>query len=244
MSDPLTREQAARLLEVTLPCGPGQLKRAYRRLARQHHPDRGGDARRFHELRAAYRRLAADDADAPVVIGGRPSRTARTAPSAPSRTELEAIRTDAGLPDGRVRLTIDLLASALARVHPGPVHPVRAASRAPGAPLNGLAGVLAPDLTSHLAVAPTVDDRGVPGVGLEVVAGTRRARRALDAAALDGVWTRRRRSTSTTLSARIAPTADRGGTAALAAAQLDRLLRELAWPLEQWTLTTDEALPS
>jgi hypothetical protein len=63
----------------------------------------------------------------------------------------------------------------------------------------------------------------------------------LDAAALDGVWTRRRRSTSTTLSARIAPTADRRGTAALAAAQLDRLLRELAWPLEQWTLTTEEA---
>jgi hypothetical protein len=243
VSDPLTREQAARLLEVTLPCGPGQLKRAYRRLARQHHPDRGGDARRFHDLQAAYRRLAADDAEAPVVIGGRPSRTARTAPSAPSRWELEAIRTDVDVPTGRVRLTTDLLASALVRAHPGPVHPVRATSRAPGAPLNGLAGVLADDLTSHLTVASAVDDRGVPGVGLELVAGTRRARRALDAAGLDGVWIRRRRPTSTTLSTRIAPSADRGGTAALATAQLDRLLRELAWPLEQWTLTTDDTRP-
>lgn len=240
MPDPLTREQAARLLEVTLPCGPGQLKRAYRRLARQHHPDRGGDARRFHDLQAAYRRLADDDPAAPSVLGGRPSRTARTAPSTPSRTEVETIRTDVALPDGRVRLSRDLLASALVRHHAGPVHPVQATSRAPGASLNRVAGVLAPDLTSRLSVAPRADDRGSTGIGIEVLAGGRRARRALDEAALDGVWIRRRRTASTLLSAWIPPATDRRRSAALATSHLDRLLRELAWPLEQWTLTTDE----
>ncbi|MFU8839270.1 MAG: J domain-containing protein [Nitriliruptoraceae bacterium] len=239
MSERLTREQAAVLLEVTLPCQPGQLKRAYRRLARQHHPDRGGDARRFHELQAAYQRLAAEDPAAPSLRPGRPSRTARTAPSTPSRLETDTIHTDLEVPQHPVRLSTDLFASALARTHPGAVHPVRASSRAPGAVLNRLAGVLAPDLTSHLSVTAADDDRGVEVVTIEVLAGTRRARRVLDTADLDGLWIRRRRSTSTTLSARLAPSGSRHRTAATTAAQLNRLLRGIAWPLEEWTLTVD-----
>lgn len=237
MSDALTREQAARLLEVTLPCSPSQLKRSYRRLARQHHPDRGGDARRFHTLQAAYRRLADEDTTAPAVINGRPSRTPRTAPRAPSRVELEGIRTDLAVTAEPTRLSTDLLASALARSYTGPVRPVRATSRAPGAPLNRVAGLLSPDLTSHLAIRPAADDRGHTTVAIEVTAATRRARRALDGADLDGLWLRRRRTASTTLSAAVAPTPERGRTAATVAAQLDRLLRGLDWPLEQWTLT-------
>jgi curved DNA-binding protein CbpA len=33
------------------------IKRAYRRLAKAHHPDLGGDATAFHRLDAAYRLL-------------------------------------------------------------------------------------------------------------------------------------------------------------------------------------------
>jgi curved DNA-binding protein CbpA len=33
------------------------IKRAYRRLAKAHHPDLGGDAKAFHRLEAAYRLL-------------------------------------------------------------------------------------------------------------------------------------------------------------------------------------------
>jgi DnaJ-class molecular chaperone len=35
-----------------------EIKRAYRRLASQHHPDKGGDTQRFQEIEAAYRVLS------------------------------------------------------------------------------------------------------------------------------------------------------------------------------------------
>jgi len=241
VSEPLTREQAARLLELTLPSTPSQVKRAYRRLARQHHPDRGGDVRRFHALQAAYQRLVADDPTATPVSRSRPSRTARNLPSTPSRIEVDVIRTDLAVPHGRARLTGDLLASALARSHAGPVHPVVASSRAPGAALNRVAGVLAVDLTSHLSVAGVRDDRGRTAIALRVEGGARRARRALDEVDLGGVWTRRRRTASTALTTHVEPDGTRARSAASATAHLERLLEELRWPLEQWTLTPDAA---
>ncbi len=38
-------------LGLMLPCTPEDVKQAYRRLAEQHHPDRGGDPREFLRLR-------------------------------------------------------------------------------------------------------------------------------------------------------------------------------------------------
>ncbi|CAE7258647.1 Wwox [Symbiodinium natans] len=48
--------------------GPREAGRAYRQLARQHHPDKGGDPEAFRRLRAAYKALSAMDPeiDAPV----------------------------------------------------------------------------------------------------------------------------------------------------------------------------------
>jgi len=47
---------------ATLGIGRGashtEIKRAYRRLASQHHPDKGGDKERFQEIEAAYRTLS------------------------------------------------------------------------------------------------------------------------------------------------------------------------------------------
>ena len=41
-------------LGVTQASSPEEIKRAYRKLAGQHHPDKGGDTRLFQEIQAAY----------------------------------------------------------------------------------------------------------------------------------------------------------------------------------------------
>ena len=56
-SDP--RHQALELLGLECGASLQAIKRAYRRLAKQHHPDLGGDVELFHRLDAAYRLLIA-----------------------------------------------------------------------------------------------------------------------------------------------------------------------------------------
>jgi DnaJ-class molecular chaperone len=46
------------ILGVTKDATPADLKQAYRRLASQHHPDKGGDTTRFQEIEEAYRVLS------------------------------------------------------------------------------------------------------------------------------------------------------------------------------------------
>ena len=45
-------------LGVDKTAGPDDIKRAYRRLASQHHPDKGGDTKKFQELQTAYDTLS------------------------------------------------------------------------------------------------------------------------------------------------------------------------------------------
>jgi DnaJ-class molecular chaperone len=45
-------------LGVAKTATPEEIKRAYRKLASQHHPDKGGDTARFQEIEAAYRVLS------------------------------------------------------------------------------------------------------------------------------------------------------------------------------------------
>jgi hypothetical protein len=54
--DPL-RHQALNLLGLDPDASPQAIKRAYRHLAKAHHPDLGGDAEAFHRVEAAYRLL-------------------------------------------------------------------------------------------------------------------------------------------------------------------------------------------
>lgn len=238
----LTREEALRLLELDAPPGApldqATAKRAYRALARTHHPDRGGDAATFHRLRLAYERLVDDVVDpVPVVARGRPSRAA--APSAPTDepVDLTSVHWERSLPDPRHPLDRDAVAVWLAQPHAAPVMPLLATSRAPGSRWNGLAVHLSPDLTARLRIVPARDDRHREVVAVELTAGTRRARRTLDRAALNGDWVRRRTSSSTTLRATSLPHADRRVTAVQVTDRLERLLDRLAWPLPSWTLT-------
>lgn len=238
----LTRQEALRLLELDTSPGAaldhGAAKRAYRALARTHHPDHGGDAATFQRLRLAYERLLDEDDHVPVVTRGRPSRAAATTTTTHQPVDLRTVHWERALPELRERLDRDAVAVWLVQPHAAPVVPLLAASRAPGSRWNGLAVHLAADLTARLRIVPARDDRHREVVATELTAGTRRARRALDRATLHGDWVRRRTSSSTTLRATFLPHADRRATALQVTDRLERLLTHLAWPLASWTLTT------
>jgi hypothetical protein len=242
---PLTREEALRLLELddhpAARPDRAAAKRAYRQLARTHHPDRGGDADTFHRLRLAYERLVDDDVEVapPQAARGRPSRPRAPVQEDPGHADLGSVAWDRPAPTGRIRLDRDIVATWLARAHAAPVLPLLAASRAPGSRLNGIAVHLSGDLASRLRVVPARDDRHREVVAIEVTATPRRARRVLDHASLEGRWTRTRGSSSTTLRTALAPSDDRRVTAVRCTDRLEGLLDHLGWPLSTWTLSVE-----
>ena len=56
----LERQQALAVLELPPNATRQQIKRRYRVLAKQHHPDRGGDPRQMQRIIAAYEVLMKD----------------------------------------------------------------------------------------------------------------------------------------------------------------------------------------
>ena len=48
-------------LGVAKQASADEIKRAYRKLASQHHPDKGGDTKKFQEIEEAYRILSDPD---------------------------------------------------------------------------------------------------------------------------------------------------------------------------------------
>jgi hypothetical protein len=241
LSDPLDRRDALRVLQLSPAADAETIKRAYRRLVRDHHPDVGGDADTFHALQRAYEVLL-DREGPPPPPPGRPSRDRdawSSAQAGPARPAADPGTVDWSVPllAPPARLDRADVARWLAADGDPVVRPLTATSRAPGSRLNGAARRLSSDLTSAIDVRADVDDRGRPVVVATVSAESRRGRRALDAAALDGGWVRRRSSTSTRLRWTAAPDADRQVTAVRAAGVLAELLARAGWPLSDWTLT-------
>lgn len=237
MPPSLSPQEARRLLGVPASAGPVTLKRAYRRLAREHHPDRGGDPDTFHRLRLAYERLATETGQQPPVAArGRPSRPSAAADTS-ADVDLGAVDWDGQPPPRGARLDRERLARWLADESEQPVRPLLAASRSPGSRLNRFSASLAAELTAHLRVEPIRDDRGVVVVRMEVAASNRRARRALDRCDLDAAWVRTRRPSSTLVHGVLDPAPDRRVTALRVTERLGGLLDALAWPLPSWVVT-------
>lgn len=230
------------------------MKRAYRRLARRHHPDVGGDEARFHALQRAYERLVARG-DRDVVVTGRPARgPGGTWGAPPGRrwseepVDLDRIDWDRELDAAHAKrldaTTIALSVSRPSPGAPGPVAPMRARSRGPGSLLNRFVGLLDPELTATLDVGTyrgRADGRGVPGhdVELRLRCGSRAGRRRIDAVLPDG-WVRVRGSTTTTLTRVMHPSIDRRATAARVATALEKALDALDWPVGSWYLLGDD----
>ena len=53
------------LLGVTRDASAGEIKKAYRKMAVKHHPDKGGDEHKFKEISAAYEVLSDEEKKRP-----------------------------------------------------------------------------------------------------------------------------------------------------------------------------------
>lgn len=248
---------AARALEI-LELGPDadaeEIRRAFRRRARDVHPDAGGDVAVFQELQAA----------ASLLLDGRPA-IQRTSPSTgttirPSTAntafgtdwgesttrrwhdvpvDITSVAWDEPLPPPSHPWTRDLVAVAAARpLDATIIHPTDGRSRRPGAFLNRFVGSLSGDLLASFRIAPAAG-RGVVGHDIEVLITTPpgRARKRLDEGNLATGWTRERRPDSTVARLLVHPSRDRRMTAARVADHLDLALSGLEWPLSEWRHT-------
>ena len=204
-----------------------RLKRRFRTLARDHHPDRGGDPATFQDLHTAYEVLRVAIAEkteraGPDVARGRPSRS--------DDVHDMARRLDAAVLDATMMTLAERVVT---------YGSCRYLSRAPGARTNRLAASLAIGTTSVLTV--TLREGGTAAgsrtAHVELSGRGRAALRALsglDVGRVDGAaWARRRGDALTVIEADVAGDgAD--GAAQRAAAATARVLDALGWPLTEW----------
>lgn len=250
MSRSLSRLEALALLHLPADADAAAVKRAYRRRARELHPDAGGDPDAFRDLQRAYEQLLGS----PATVSerrqpprARPSRRTRAGDAPTQRWSDHAAAVEDIDWEGRVAgaglvaLDLDTVARSLAREHAGPIHPLTARSRGPRSFANRWLHLLADDLTATLQVRPA-RARGRRGHDVEVWirVWARGARRLVDGATLPDDWVRQRGSSSTTLIRTISPSPDRRMTAVRAARILDHGLAAAGWPLGSWYAPADE----
>lgn len=244
----MDHEEALDVLGLRGPADAGEVKQAYRRLARELHPDAGGDADAFHRVRQAFELLGDGT---PVRIGPAPQEhTAGVeerwwdAPGAwhDKPVDRRGVALDHSAPDATVtRADLDLVASLLhAPSSEAPVHPLRLVSRAPGSWLHGIIAWLQPDLLAGCTIAPATDG---PRPGHDVVAtlhsAAGRGRRTLAEATPPDGWTRSRGSESVRLHRRLRPCHDPADTAVRLARVVAAALDDIGWPLQDWFLLRD-----
>lgn len=216
----MRRDEALAVLGLPADADADAVRRRFRTLARERHPDRGGDPVAFAELDRAYAALRDLAAPAPPrVARGRPSRTPPP-PVAPPGGDAEVLAT-------ALRARRDPATGAGA---------LRLVSVAPGARRNRLATTL-PEGTIGVLLLRV----GPPGAEVRLTVRARAARRAVAALALDGPdlgapWTRRRGDAAVEL--RCTPrTGDDpavGPEVEAVAGPAARLLAALDWPVAEW----------
>jgi hypothetical protein len=195
--DVTTQAQARALLGVGEHAGPEEVRRAYRRLARTHHPDAGGDAAEFHRLQQAVAVLLGDPARRPEPPRSSPSRSGVRRPSTATRVggtgwgesrtrplwhddpvEVSRIDWSAPRPEpphtwNRDRLAVatcagtDIVDDQASQREPVPVHAVTGVSRKPGSRVNRLATWVATEFLSRWWIRPA-EDRGRAGHDVEI----------------------------------------------------------------------------
>lgn len=235
---------ALAVLGLAGPAGPGEVKRAYRRLARELHPDRGGDPDRFRDVQVAYEAIrAGTDAQAAgprpqVRVAGVDQRWWESPGAWHERLvdtrDVDLERTVAG---PATRVGVDLLASLLhdPAGEAGPVRPVRVHSRAPASRLHRIVTWLQPDLLATISVGPAPDGPR-PGHDVRVVlrAPAGRGRRVAAEAPLPTGWTRRRGSDVVAIRRDLRPSRVPAETAVRVAREVRACCDTLAWPMDDW----------
>lgn len=247
--------EAREVLGVGTGAGPDEVRRAYRRLARRHHPDAGGDAAAFHRIRAAASLLLDDGRPRrPVRPATSPSRSGVHRPSTATRVSATgvgesmtgprwhdaAVATDTvdwelAVPEPPHKWTAERLLAALARAEEEDViAPATGVSRRPGSSRRA-AQWLSGDLLSRWWIRPSTS-RGIVGhdVEIRIDLTSRRARRLADGADWPLGWSRERRPSLTVATLVLTPSRDVRQTAVRAVDVLTEGLDRLGWPLDDW----------
>ncbi len=226
------------------PADAREVKRAYRRLARELHPDHGGDVDRFRDVQRAYEAIRGGT-DARVTGPRAQVRVAGVDQrwwEAPGAWHEQAVDTDGvdlsrSVTGAATRVDVDLLASLLHEpdVESGPVRPVRVHSRAPGSRLHRIVTWLQPDLLSTISAAPAPDGAR-PGHDVRVVlrAPGGRGRRVAAEAPLPTGWTRRRGSDVVAIRRDLRPSRAPAETAVRVAREVATSCATLGWPMDDW----------
>lgn len=235
-------DQARDLLGVDRHASPDDIRRAYRSLARRHHPDAGGDVATFQSLTAAVDLLVGDAARR-VEAPSSPSTGRRAYPS----TSGPVTGTGSSRPDTSLLETARVPApgdpwdrsSVAAAVHASFAGDgsdrVRGVSRGPRTVLNRFARHLSADLLSRWEVGGATR-RGRPGTDLEVVATfPPGGRKHVERASLPTGWSTTRNPAATESTFVVRPDTDPATTAVLVANVLDDFCTALAWPLPSWS---------
>lgn len=233
---------ALAVLGLSGPAGPDEVKQAYRRRARELHPDAGGDAEQFRRVQEAYQAISggtdarADGPRAQVRAAGVDERWWE-APGAwhEEPVDLAGVALDRTA-QGRVTpATVDLVASLLHAPTGTPVRPVSLHSRAPGSRLHAIVGWLQPELLATLVAQPTTTGpRAGHDVHVELRATAGKGRRLAADAPLPAQWTRRRGADSVRIARDLRPSRESAATAVRVAREVQELTSTMGWPLADW----------
>lgn len=236
--------RALDVLGLRGPAGPEDVKRAYRRLARDLHPDTGGDVERFRDVQAAFEAIR-HGTDA-VVAGPPPQERAAAvdqrwweAPGAWHEEPVDdALDVHVEVPDGGAVAADPALLAALVL---DDARPARLVSRAPSSRLHRFVRMLDPTLLCTLEVGTATDG---PRPGHDLVLRLRapggRGRRVAGERSLPSGWVRSRGSDVVVLERRLRPSHAARDSAVRAARAAEQLCEALDWPLEQWFLLADD----